>query len=65
MSLLKPYKGIPLSAPIEDVPPEFDEQEDILRPERILKHEDKVLRIGKVLRRYLVKFANYPDEDAR
>ena len=37
----------------------------ILRPERILKHEDKVLRIGKVLRRYLVKFANYPDEDAR
>ena len=53
------------SAPIEEDPPEFDEMEEILRPERILKHEDKVLRIGKILRRYLVKFANYPEEDAR
>ena len=65
VSLLKRYKGIPPSAPIEDDLPEFDEQEEILKPKRILKHEDKVLRIGKVLRRYLVKFANYPDEDAR
>ncbi|MCO5600815.1 hypothetical protein L7F22_054931 [Adiantum nelumboides] len=64
-SLLKPYKGTPPAAPIEEDPPEFDEMEEILRPEKILKHEDKVLRIGKILRRYLVKFANYPDEDAR
>ncbi|MCO5610884.1 hypothetical protein L7F22_065126 [Adiantum nelumboides] len=64
-SLLKPYKGTPLAAPIEEDPPEFDEMEEILRPEKILKHEDKVLRTGKILRRYLVKFANYPDEDAR
>ena len=39
--------------------------EEILRLEKILKHEDKVLRTGKILRRYLVKFANYPDDDAR
>ncbi|MCO5563944.1 hypothetical protein L7F22_017596 [Adiantum nelumboides] len=64
-SLLKPYKGTPPAAPIEEDPPEFDEMEEILRPEKILKHEDKVLRTGKILRRYLVKFANYPDEDAR
>ncbi|MCO5571372.1 hypothetical protein L7F22_025110 [Adiantum nelumboides] len=64
-SLLKPYKGTPPAAPIEEDPPEFDEMEEILRPKKILKHEDKVLRTGKILRRYLVKFANYPDEDAR
>ena len=55
VSLLKPYKGVPPSAPIEEDPPEFDEMEEIIRPERILKHEDKVLRTGKTLRRYLVK----------
>ena len=39
--------------------------EEILKPEYILKHEDKLLRSGKVLRRYLVKFLHYPEEDAR
>ena len=49
----------------EEEPLEFDETEEILTPEYILKHEDKLLRSGKVLRRYLVKFLHYPEEDPR
>ena len=49
----------------EEEPPNFDETEEILKLEYILKHEDKILRSGKVLRRYLVKFLHYPEEDAR
>ena len=36
-------------------PPEVDDQEEVLQPEAILQHEDKVLRHGKVIQRYLVK----------
>ena len=43
----------------------FKDQEEILQPESILRHEDKILRSGKIIRRYLVKFKNYPFEDAR
>ena len=50
VSLLKPYKGDPPSEPIEEDPPEFEEQEEILQPEKILKHEDNVLRSGRTLR---------------
>ena len=51
--------------PIEEEPPWFEEQEEILQPEIILRHENNFLRSGKTLRRYLVKFKNYPPEDAR
>ena len=51
--------------PIEEDPPEFDEQEEILQPEVILRHEDNIMRSGKVIRRYLIKFKNYPLEDAK
>ena len=50
--------------PIEENPLEFDEQEEILQPKIILRHEDNLLRSGKTLRRYLVKFRNYPPKDA-
>ena len=49
----------------KEEPPEFDETKQILKREYILKHEDKLFRSGKVLRRYLVKFLHYPEEDAR
>ena len=49
---------------IEEYPPEFEGQEEVLQPETILRHEDKVLRNGKIIRRYLIKFKNYPFEDA-
>ena len=65
VSLLKPFKGEPPTEPIEEDPPEFEEQEEILQPEIILRHEDNLLRSGKTLRRYLVKYRNYPIEDAR
>ena len=64
-SLRKPYKGTPLAPPIREKPPKFSEMEEILGLEKILKHEDKVLRTCKILRQYLVKFSNYPNEDAR
>ena len=65
VSLLKPYKGQPPVVPIEEEPPKFEKQEEILKPETILKHEDKLLRSGKILQKYLVKFLHYPEEDAR
>ena len=57
VSLLKPHKGEPPVEPNEEEEPlECDETKEILKPEYILKHEDKLLRSQKVLRRYLVKF---------
>ena len=65
MSLLKPYKGDPPIEPVVEEPPAFEDQEEILQPESILRHEDKILQSGKIIRRYLVKFKNYPFKDAR
>ena len=66
VSLLKPYKGEPPKEPIIEEPPEFDDQEEILQLESIPRQrEDKVLRSGKTIHKYLVKFKNYPFEDAR
>ena len=45
-------------------PPDFEDQEEILQSKSILQHENKILHSGKVIRRYLVKFKNYPYEDA-
>ncbi|MCO5547639.1 hypothetical protein L7F22_001090 [Adiantum nelumboides] len=65
VSLLKPYKGEPPSEAITEDPPKVEDQEEVLQPESILRHEDKVLRHGKTIRRYLIKFKNHPFEDAR
>ena len=65
VSLLKPYKGDPPLEAIEEDPPKFEEQEEILQPEKNLKHEENVLRSGRTLRQYLVKFRNHPLEDAK
>ena len=65
VSLLKPYKGEPPIHPIQEEPPVFDDQEEILEPEEILRHEDNVLRSGKIIRRYLIRFKHYPLEDAQ
>ena len=51
--------------PVQEDPPKFDEREEILQPELILKHEDNILRSGKVIRRFFIKFKNYPHEDAK
>ncbi|MCO5605646.1 hypothetical protein L7F22_059829 [Adiantum nelumboides] len=65
VSLLKPYKGEPPKEAITEDPPEVEGQEEVLQPESMLRHEDKVLRNGKIIRRYLIKFKNYPFEDAK
>ena len=62
--LLKPYKGEPPKEPIIEELSKFEEQGEILQPEGILQHEDKVLRSKKTIRKYLVTFKNYPFEDA-
>ena len=57
MSLLKPYKGDPPTKPIVEEPPAlFEDQEEILQPKSILQHEDKLLRSGKVIKQYLIKY---------
>ncbi|RXY70786.1 hypothetical protein DD581_34940 [Klebsiella pneumoniae] len=65
VSLLKPYKGEPSTEPIIEDPPEVEDQEEVLQPESIVWHEDKVVRNGKIIRWYLMKFKDYPFEDAR
>ena len=66
VSLLKIFKGDPRTQPIEEDPPKFDEQEEIIQLETtILKHGDNVLQSGRNLCRYLLKFKNYAHEDAK
>ncbi|MCO5571938.1 hypothetical protein L7F22_025689 [Adiantum nelumboides] len=50
VSLLKPYKGEPPKEAITKDPPEVEGQEEVLHPESVLRHEDKVLRHGKIIR---------------
>ena len=56
---------MPPSEPITEDPLDFEHEEEILQPEVILRHEDKLLCNGKVLRKYPVKFKNYSYDDAR
>ncbi|MCO5614906.1 hypothetical protein L7F22_069191 [Adiantum nelumboides] len=65
VSLLKPYKGEPPKEAITEDPPKVEGKEEVLQPESVLRHEDKVLRSGKIIRRYLIKFKNYPFDDAK
>ena len=65
VSLLKQFKGKPPKEPITKDLPEIDGIKEVLQSESILRHEDKVLQNGKVICRYLIKFKNYPFEDAR
>ena len=65
MNLLKPYKDGPPTDPIIEEPLEFQGQEEILQPRSILKHEEKLPSYGKTIFWYLIKFRNYPFEDAQ
>ncbi|MCO5600861.1 hypothetical protein L7F22_054978 [Adiantum nelumboides] len=59
VSLLKPFRG-----DVPDEQPEVEENEKILVPEQILAHKDTKTK-GKVRRKFLVKFKNYPALDAK
>ncbi|MCO5556776.1 hypothetical protein L7F22_010329 [Adiantum nelumboides] len=64
VSLLRPYVGdVSEDMPAEDQP-EVEELDEILGPEQILAHKERKVK-GKVARRYLVKFRNYPPMDAK
>ncbi|MCO5574973.1 hypothetical protein L7F22_028770 [Adiantum nelumboides] len=64
VSLLRPYVGdVPEDMPVEEQP-EVEELVEILVPEQILAHKERKVK-GKVARRYLVKFRNYPPMDAK
>ena len=62
---MKPYKGKPPIHLFQEEPRVFNDQDKILEPEDILRHEDNVLRSGKVLHRYLIRSKHYPPEDAQ
>ncbi|MCO5574376.1 hypothetical protein L7F22_028159 [Adiantum nelumboides] len=64
VSLLKPFKGDVPDDGEPDEQPEVEENEEILVPEQILAHKDTKNK-GKVRRRFLVKFKNYPALDAK
>ncbi|MCO5573202.1 hypothetical protein L7F22_026969 [Adiantum nelumboides] len=49
VSLLKPFKGDPPTEPVQEEPSLFDDKEEVLQPEEILRHEEKILRSGKSL----------------
>ncbi|MCO5610528.1 hypothetical protein L7F22_064767 [Adiantum nelumboides] len=64
MTLLRLYVGnMPEDMPAEDQP-KPEELDEILIPEQILAHKERKVK-GKVARRYLVKFRNYPPMDAK
>ncbi|MCO5552185.1 hypothetical protein L7F22_005696 [Adiantum nelumboides] len=64
VSLLKPFKGdVPDDGELDEQP-EVEENEEILVPEQIFAHKDRKNK-GKVRRRFLVKFKNYPALDAK
>ena len=62
---MKPYVGEPPSEPILEEPPNVDELEEVLEPEQIISHQDRVLKGGKQTRCFLVKFKNYSPLDAK
>ncbi|MCO5609588.1 hypothetical protein L7F22_063818 [Adiantum nelumboides] len=47
VSLLKPFKGDPPKEPVQEEPPLFDDIEEVLQQEEILRHEENILRSGK------------------
>ncbi|MCO5570367.1 hypothetical protein L7F22_024087 [Adiantum nelumboides] len=64
VSLLEPFKGdVPDDGELDEQP-EVEENEEILVPQQILAHKDTKNK-GKVRRRFLVKFNNYPALDAK
>ncbi|MCO5557684.1 hypothetical protein L7F22_011254 [Adiantum nelumboides] len=64
VSLLRPFVGNVPKNMVPEEHPEVEELDEILVTEQILAHKDGKVK-GKVVRRYLVKFKNYPPMDAK
>ena len=54
---------VPEDMPVEEQQ-EVEELDEILVPQQVLAHKERKVK-GKVARRYLVKFRNYPPMDAK
>ncbi|MCO5581907.1 hypothetical protein L7F22_035796 [Adiantum nelumboides] len=64
VSLLRPFVGDVLGDMVPKEQPKVKELDEILVLEQILAHKETKVR-GKVARRYLVKFKNYPPMHAK
>ena len=64
VSLLRPFVGEVPTEMVDEPQPEVEELDKVLIPEQIVAHKERKVR-GKVMRRYLVKFQNYPAMDAK
>ncbi|MCO5600575.1 hypothetical protein L7F22_054689 [Adiantum nelumboides] len=47
LACLSPFDGDPPTEPVQEEPPLFDDKEEVLQPEEILRHEENILRSGK------------------
>ncbi|MCO5594209.1 hypothetical protein L7F22_048234 [Adiantum nelumboides] len=63
VSLLRPFVGDVPEDMVPEEQPEVEELDEILVPKQILAHKDR--KVGKVARRYLVKFKIYSPMDAK
>ena len=64
VSLLRLFVGDVPTEMVDEPQPEVEELDEVLIPEQIVAHKERKVR-GKVMRRYLVKFQNYPAMDAK
>ena len=63
INVLKEYKGQIPNSITQQEPPKIIDNEEIVVPETILMHKEKELR-GRLIKRYLLKFKNYPATEA-
>ena len=64
VSLLRPFVGEVPTEMVDEPQLEVEELDEVLIPEHVVAHKERKVR-GKVMRRYLVKFQNYPAMDAK
>ena len=57
--------GTPPTEPVKEDLPDVEETEELLIPEQIIHHQERELKSGKIIRKYLVKFKNYTPLDAQ
>ena len=65
VSLLRPYLGSPPEAPVQEDPPEVEDEEEMLQPRQIIRNRERKLKSGTLTRKYLVKFKNYSPLNAQ
>ena len=49
----------------QEEPSLFDDTEEVMQPEEILRQKKNVPRSGKIIQRYLIKFKHYSNDDSK